>query len=102
MNFLNLSTYILTGVCTGNVVVSGGDNEDAATEERISQILSEAQAAMQKKHSDEQVLLSIVYCRFCYLHLKRYQRQNRRSQSGEIVSGVGAIGMEVWSCPGKL
>jgi len=36
-------------------VVTGGDNEDAATEERISQILSEAQAAMQKKHSDEQV-----------------------------------------------
>ena len=36
-------------------MVAGGDNEDAATEERISQILSEAQAAMQKKHSDEQV-----------------------------------------------
>ena len=36
-------------------MVSGGDNEDSATEERISQILSEAQAAMQKKHSDEQV-----------------------------------------------
>ena len=40
---------------TGSVVMSGGDNEDAATEERISQILSEAQAAMQKKHTDEQV-----------------------------------------------
>jgi len=42
----------------GSVVVSGGDNEDAATEERISQILSEAHAAMQKKHSDEQVFSS--------------------------------------------
>jgi len=39
----------------GSVVVSGGDNEDAATEERISQILSEAHAAMQKKQTDEQV-----------------------------------------------
>jgi len=37
--------------------VSGGEHEDAATEERISQILSEAQAAMQKKHSDEQVCI---------------------------------------------
>jgi len=35
--------------------MSGGEIEDTATEERISQILSEAQAAMQKKHSDEQV-----------------------------------------------
>jgi len=35
--------------------MSGGDNEDTATEERISQILSEAQAAMQRKHSDDQV-----------------------------------------------
>jgi len=40
-------------------VVSGGDNEDAATEERISQILSEAHAAMQKKHTDEQVIVTI-------------------------------------------
>ena len=47
----------------GSVVVSGGDNEDAATEERISQILSEAQAAMQKKHSDEQVSADFL----CYL-----------------------------------
>ena len=40
-------------------MVPGADSEDAATEERISQILSEAQAAMQKKHTDEQVY---VYC----------------------------------------
>ena len=40
-------------------MVPGADSEDAATEERISQILSEAQAAMQKKHTDEQV------CGYC-------------------------------------
>ena len=48
--------------------MSGGDNEDAATEERISQILSEAQAAMQKKHTDEQVHTS----RFALFILGQY------------------------------
>lgn len=38
--------------------MSGGDSEDAATEERITQILSEAHAAMQKKHADEQVIVT--------------------------------------------
>ena len=52
------------GVSVGSVVMSGGENEDTATEERISQILSEAQAAMQKKHSDEHVSTIVFFV--CY------------------------------------
>jgi hypothetical protein len=46
-------------VFQGGTVVSSNDIDDVATEERISQILSEAQAAMRKKQTDEQVCLSV-------------------------------------------
>ena len=35
-----------------NIVLSNYDQDDAATEERIAQILCEAQAAMQMKQTD--------------------------------------------------
>jgi len=50
-------------------VVPGADSEDAATEERISQILSEAQAAMQKKHTDEQVYVYCLWPRIVFIRL---------------------------------